>query len=137
MHSLRNYLLGILLLALSSFAVAQTCAPPTYGCARSDLIKTNNLNPPPVVSQKNAIVTPSDFRLPIVRATDGSMWEKKTLTTTNSGSNGDNIFNVDDTYVLGLTHWRSAPPHCIPSIQAPGRSGQIRYAGPEHLPLAE
>jgi hypothetical protein len=137
MHSLRNYLLGILLLALSSFAVGQTCAPPTYGCARSDLIKTNNLNPPPVVSQKNAVVTPSDFRLPIVRATDGAMWSKKTLTVTNSGSNGDNIFNVDDTYVLvvdggGWTYPLAFSPSTLHTLNTSAwkiGTNQVRWAG--------
>src|SRR5579862_1333978 len=77
------------------------CAPPTYGCARSDLLTTNNLNPPPNISKgKNAIVTPSDFKLPIVRITDGTLFNNETLTTTLSGSDGDNIFNTNDTYVL-------------------------------------
>src|SRR5581483_1553335 len=95
----------------SSLSTATTsCAPPTYGCARSDLIKTNNLNPPPVVSKKNVKVTPSDFKLAIVRATDGGLLFNRTLTTTMSGSNGDNIFNVDDTYVLVIDQYGSTYP---------------------------
>jgi len=77
------------------------CAAPNYGCARSDLIKTNNLNPPPSVGTgKNALVTPSDFKLPVVRVTDGNTFGKETFTTTPSGSNGDNVFNTNDTYLL-------------------------------------
>jgi len=105
----------VIVLAMSSCAFTQTettaatdtsassiaCAPPLYGCARSDLIKTNNLNPPPNVSRgKNSVVTPSDFKLPIVRVTDGTVFQNKTLVVTVSGSNGDNIFNTDDTYMM-------------------------------------
>ena len=105
----------VILLALSSIALAQSaesnsdassnttenCAPPTYGCARSDLIKSDNLNPAPNVSQgRNTIVTPSDFNLPIVRVTDSTNYENRDMTTTMSGSDGDNIFNTDDTYLI-------------------------------------
>jgi hypothetical protein len=85
----------------SANATAGGCAPPAYGCARSDLITTHNLNPPPNVSQgKNTLVTPSDFNLPIVRVTDGTLYENRTFTETPSSSNGDNIFNTNDTYML-------------------------------------
>ena len=116
----KTWLLVVLFLALSSLGFAQTndssdteppatsCAPPTYSCARSDLIETNNLNPPPVVSKQNGIVTPSDFKLPIVRATDSNTFGNKSLSTTLSGSNGDNIFNINDTYFLVIDdgNWR-------------------------------
>src|SRR5690242_9213392 len=76
----------------SDTAPAGDCAPPAYGCARSDLIATHNLNPPPNVSKgRNALVTPSDFNLPIVRITDGALYENRTFSETPSGSNGDNI----------------------------------------------
>lgn len=82
-------------------APALNCDPPAYNCARSDLITTDNLNPPPDVSKgKNALVTPSDFNLPIVRVTDGTLFQNKTFIETPSGSNEDNIFNIDDTYLL-------------------------------------
>ena len=85
----------------SDAATAVNCAAPAYGCARSDLITSHNLNPPPNVSKgKNTLVTPSDFDLPIVRITDGTVYEKRTFTETPSGSNGDNIFNTNDTYML-------------------------------------
>lgn len=116
MHSFqKGSLFLVILLALSSIALAQSaesnrdassnttenCAPPTYGCARSDLIKSDNLNPAPNVSQgRNTIVTPSDFNLPIVRVTDSTNYENRDMTTTMSGSDGDNIFNTDDTYLI-------------------------------------
>lgn len=116
---LRSPLLFVLILVYSAVMLAQTadsttasttsCGPPSYGCARSDLIKTNNLNPPPNVSGgKNTIVTPSDFKLPIVRATDGTLYENQTMATTLSGSNSDNVFNTDDTYmmVVGDGGWK-------------------------------
>jgi hypothetical protein len=106
----------LIVFALSSIAVSQTeqvgtfslsttttttCAPPTYGCARTDLIKTNNLNPPPSMSKgKNTIVTPSDFKLPIARVTDSTTFQNRTITETPSGSDGDNIFSTDDSYFL-------------------------------------
>lgn len=105
----------MIVLLLSAFSFAQTgnsspstemgstvnCAPPTYGCARSDLNTTSNLNPPPNVSAgKNTLVTPEDFKLPIVRVTDSKTFGNVTLTDTLSGSNGDNIFNTNDTYLL-------------------------------------
>jgi hypothetical protein len=110
----KAYLLSLSVFALSIFGLAQvqestidsmvtstSCAPPTYGCARSDLIKTNNLNPPPYMGAgKNTIVTPSDFKLPIVRVTDSKTFMNRRMTVTLSGSNGDNIFNVNDTYLL-------------------------------------
>ena len=78
-----------------------SCAAPTYNCARSDLITTNNLNPPPNMGHgKNTLVTPSDFELPIVRVTDGTLFLKRTFAETPSGSAGDNIFSVNDTYLL-------------------------------------
>ncbi len=85
-----------------------SCAPPTYSCARSDLITTSNLNPPPKVPKKNTIVTPSDFKLPIVRVTDSETFDNATMTETLSGSDGDNIFNTDDTYLLVVDNegWR-------------------------------
>ena len=107
-------LLFVVVLALASFVFSQVedsaplastttvnCSAPTYDCARKDLIKTNNLNPPPSVTHgKNTIVTPSDFKLPIVRATDSSTLSNQTMTVTMSASNGDNIFNTNDTYLL-------------------------------------
>lgn len=99
------------ILAFSSFGFSQSsstagvdatvsCAPPTYDCARQDLLKTNNLNPAPGMSRgKNTIVTPSDFKLPIVRATDSTSYEHRTMAVT-SGSNGENIFNTNDTYLI-------------------------------------
>lgn len=109
-------LTALIVIALSSIAVSQTeqlgtlststtttttCAPPVYGCARSDLIKTNNLNPPPSMSRgKNTIVTPSDFKLPIVRVTDSTTFQNRTMTETPSGSSGDNIFSTDDSYFM-------------------------------------
>jgi hypothetical protein len=118
-------LLAVLLFATCSYALPQaldsaaspnsdaapsvSCAPPAYGCARSDLITTHNLNPPPDVSKgKNALVTPSDFNLPIVRITDGTLYENRTFTETPGGSNGDNIFNTTDTYmmVIDTGGWR-------------------------------
>jgi hypothetical protein len=107
-------LLLVTVFALSLFGLAQSqdsatassttttnCAPPNYGCARSDLIKTNNLNPAPsMAAGKNTIVTPSDFKLPIVRVTDSTTYENQTITVTPSGSNSDNIFNIDDTYFV-------------------------------------
>jgi len=107
-------LLVFVVFAVSSLALAQTdpaassdsttsttCAPPMYGCARSDLIKTNNLDPAPDMSNgKNTIVTPSDFHLPIVRVTDSTSLQNKTLTVTLSGADVDNIFNTDDTYMM-------------------------------------
>lgn len=95
--------------ATSANATTGNCAPPAYSCARSDLITTHNLNPPPNVSQgKNALVTPSDFNLPIVRVTDGSLFEDRTFAETPSASAGDNIFNTNDTYMLitDLDGWR-------------------------------
>jgi hypothetical protein len=87
--------------ASSDAAAAANCAPPAYGCARSDVISTQNLNPVPDVSKgRNAIVTPSDFNLPIVRLTDGGLYQNRTFTETPSGSSGDNIFNTTDTYML-------------------------------------
>lgn len=116
MHlSQKIQLLILIALALPSFSVCQVgdlataststtttnCAPPAYGCARTDLIKTNNLNPPPLMSTgKNTIRTPSDFKLPIVRTTDATTYQKKTLTVTVSGSAGDNIFSTDDSYFM-------------------------------------
>ena len=83
--------------ASSDNALLGSCAPPAYGCARSDLITTHNLNPPPDVSRgKNALVTPSDFNLPIVRVTDGTLYENRTFSETPSAS----IFNTNDTYML-------------------------------------
>ncbi len=101
-------LLSLIVLALSSVVLGQVsststtnCAPPAYGCARSDLITTNNLNPAPAMSKgKNTIVTPSDFKLPIVRVTDSTTWQNRTMTVTISGSNSDNIFSTDDSYLL-------------------------------------
>lgn len=105
----------IVIMALSSFGFAQaedpatdaspdstvSCAAPAYNCARNDLVKTENLNPPPNISKgKNTIVTPSDFKLPIVRVTDPNSFGNKSFSVTISGSNGDNIFNTDDTYLL-------------------------------------
>jgi len=87
--------------ASSDSTTSTTCAPPMYGCARSDLIKTNNLDPAPDMSNgKNTIVTPSDFHLPIVRVTDSTSLQNKTLTVTLSGADVDNIFNTDDTYMM-------------------------------------
>lgn len=122
---MRNPLLFVFILAFSAAGFAQisdsatlstdnttsttNCAPPSYGCARSDLITTNNLNPPPNVNGgKNTIVTPSDFKLPIVRATDGTLFKNQTMATTISGSNSDNVFNIDDTYmmVVGDGGWK-------------------------------
>lgn len=114
MHRFNKFdFLCLIVLALSSFGVSQTenfvgestgtasCTPPAYGCARSDLIKTDNLNPAPNMSAgKNTVVTPSDFNLPIVRVTDGKNYQNRTMTVTFSGSNGDNIFNTNDTYLV-------------------------------------
>jgi hypothetical protein len=114
MHRLgKTFWLLVMVSTLASFAWTQvedsatatttttSCAPPTYNCARNDLIKTNNLNPPPNMSNGlNTIVTPSDFKLPIVRVTDSTTFMSRTMTTTPTGSNGDNIFNVDDTYLI-------------------------------------
>ena len=49
---------------------------------------------------KNTIVTPSDFKLPIVRTTDATSYQQQTLTVTVSGSDGDNIFSTDDSYFM-------------------------------------
>lgn len=149
-HCIR--LLFLVVFALSSFMLGQSedsaslspstattsCAPPTYGCARSDLIKTNNLNPPPSMSKgKNTIVTPSDFKLPIVRVTDSTTFQNKTLTVTLSGSNGDNIFNTDDTYlmVMDQSSWKY-PLSLDPSTMKVLNSGtwsigtnQVRWGG--------
>jgi hypothetical protein len=147
--------LAVVLLLLTCFGLAQSansidssaaastntstnCAPPNYGCARTDLNKTNNLNPPPNMSQgKNALVTPSDFNLPIVRATDGTMFGNKSLTTTISGSNGDNVFNTDDTYFLVIDDggWKypvSFDPATMQVLNtSPWQPGtnQVRWAG--------
>ena len=87
--------------SIASTDAGTSCAPPTYDCARQDLVKTNNLNPVPSMSGgKNTIVTPSDFKLPIVRATDSTSYENQTMAVTFSGSNGDNIFNTNDTYLI-------------------------------------
>lgn len=78
-----------------------SCAPPNYSCARSDLNTVNNLNPAPSMSKgQNTIVTPSDFNLPIVRVTDAKSFGNKTLTTTLSGSDEDNVFNTNDTFLI-------------------------------------
>jgi hypothetical protein len=124
--------------ARSKTAPAENCAPPNYACARSDLIATHNLNPPPDVSQgKNAIVTPSDFNLPIVRITDGTLFENRTLTETPSGSSGDNIFNTTDTYMVVIDEegWRY-PVSFNPSTMQVGNTSawniganQQRWAG--------
>jgi hypothetical protein len=145
-HKTRLILVAILL--LSSFGLTQTensaadagknCSPPTYSCARSDLIVTNNLNPPPNVSRgKNTIVTPSDFKLPIVRVTDADTFGNKTLTTTPGGSDEDNIFNTDDTYLLVVDDggWRypvSFDPSTMQVLNtSPWQVGtnQVRFAG--------
>lgn len=148
----KTQLLLLAVLAFSSFALSQvgdvaadsnsttttTCAPPTYGCARSDLITTNNLNPPPAMTRgKNTIVTPSDFKLPIVRVTDGTLFQNRTLTVTLSGSNGDNIFSTDDSYLLVIDTggWRY-PVAFNPSTMkmlntaawTPG-ANQVRFGG--------
>lgn len=139
-------LLFALLLALSSLGFAQTddstdeptrCAPPTYSCARSDLIETNNLNPPPVLSKQNSIVTPSDFKLPIVRVTDGNTFGDKSLTTTLTGSNGDNIFNTNDTYLLVIDDgdWRYPVAFSPSTLQVVNTgawtvgTNQVRFSG--------
>jgi hypothetical protein len=85
----------------SSNEAAVGCGPPSYGCARSDLIPTENLNPPPDVSKgKNTLVTPSDFNLPVLRVTDATTYKNQTFTVTPGGSNSVNIFNTNDTYML-------------------------------------
>lgn len=144
----RIYVLFLLSFAFSFSALAQTeytaadspttsCAPPTYSCARNDLITTNNLNPPPVVSKQNSIVTPSDFKLPIVRVTDGNTFASKSLNVTLTGSNGDNIFNINDTYLIVSDQggWRypvSFSPSSLQVVNAgawtPG-TNQVRWTG--------
>jgi hypothetical protein len=141
----------VMTLALSSFGFTQaedpaaeaspdttvSCGPPAYGCARHDLVKTNNLNPPPSVSHgKNTIVTPSDFKLPIVRVTDRNTFGNVTLTTTLSGSNGDNIFNTDDTYLLVVGNGWKYPVSFNPATMqvlnaSPWKVGtnQVRWSG--------
>lgn len=84
----------------ASFSATVSCAPPTYSCARSDLNTTNNLNPAPSVKSQNTIVTPSDFDLPIVRVTDANTFQNRTFSATLSGSDEDNIFNTNDTYLI-------------------------------------
>jgi hypothetical protein len=145
-------LLILVMLALSSFAFSQVddltalsssttttnCAAPTYGCARSDLITTNNQNPPPAMGRgKNAIVTPSDFKLPIVRVTDGTLFQNKTMTVTLSGSNGDNIFSTDDSYLMVIDQggWKypiAFNPSTMQTLNTaawtPG-SNQVRFGG--------
>ena len=149
MHiSNQNHLLLLLLIVpvLSFAAFAQVnesttsstnCAPPNYGCARNDLIKTNNLNPPPQIPTKNSIVTPSDFKLPIVRLTDATTFQKKSLTVTISGSNSDNIFNTNDTYVIvqddGAWKYPVAFNPATMQVLNPGPwvpgSNQVRWGG--------
>jgi hypothetical protein len=145
-------LLILVTFALSPFSVSQvdnvasdaisttttSCAPPNYGCARSDLIKTNNLNPPPAMSRgKNTILTPSDFKLPIVRTTDSTTYQSKTLTVTVSGSDGDNIFSTDDSYFMVVDEgsWKypvafdpSTMKVLNPGPWTPG-SNQVRWGG--------
>jgi hypothetical protein len=145
-------LLFVSILLLTSFGLTQVensaagtdagttvnCAPPTYSCARSDLNISNNLNPPPDVSAgTNTIVTPSDFKLPIVRVTDSNTFNNKTLSDTLSGSDGDNIFNTDDTYLLVVDNggWRypvSFQPstmHILNSAAWQIGTNQVRFGG--------
>jgi hypothetical protein len=111
----KTRLFFVMLLSLSSFAFTQVettvvgastdtaallCAPPLYSCARNDLIKTDNLNPVPSVTKSNTIVTPSDFKLPIVRITDSSTFRRESMSASISGSSSDNMFNTDDTYFM-------------------------------------
>jgi hypothetical protein len=141
-----------LLLSLSSLGFAQlenavpdagtqggvSCGPPSYGCARNDLNKTDNLNPAPSVAQgQNTIVTPSDFHLPIVRLTDSTTFENRSLTASISGSDGDNMFNTDDTYLMVVDHgsWKY-PVAFNPSTMQVVNSGpwnigtnQVRWGG--------
>jgi hypothetical protein len=139
-----------MLLSLSSFGFSQVensastnasllCGPPLYGCARSDLIKTDNLNPPPGITRgKNAIVTPLDFRLPIVRITDSSTFKGESMSASMSGSNSDNMFNTDDTYLLVAdTNGWKYPVAFNPSTMQVVNSGpwnigtnQVRWGGP-------
>ena len=148
----KTRLLFVTLLSLSSFGFAQagtpaldantsttaTCGAPSYNCARNDLIQTNNLNPPPGVAQgQNAIVTPSDFGLPIVRITDSTAFNNRSMTASISGSAGDNMFNIDDTYLIvsdGMS-WRY-PVAFNPSSMQVVNSGpwtigtnQVRWGG--------
>lgn len=118
--------------------VTTNCAPPTYNCARNDLIKTNNLNPPPAMAKgKNTIVTPSDFKLPIVRVTDSTTFINRTMSTTPTGSNTDNIFNVDDTYMIVDDEYGEKYPvafdpstmHVINSSPWKIGTNQVRWGG--------
>lgn len=146
----KTRLLLVMLLSLSSFGFSQVespavtnagliCAPPLYGCARNDLIKTDNVNPPPSISNgKNTIVTPSDFKLPIVRITDSKTFRRESMSASISGSNGDNMFNTDDTYLLVADNngWKY-PVAFNPSTMQVVNSGpwnirtnQVRWGGP-------
>jgi hypothetical protein len=148
----KTRLLFTMLLSLSSFGFAQAvnsgldanpsttaiCGAPSYNCARNDLIQTNNLNPPPGVTQgQNSMVTPSDFGLPIVRITDSTNFNNRSMTASISGSAGDNMFNIDDTYLIvsdGMS-WRY-PVAFNPSTMQVVNSGpwrigtnQVRWGG--------
>ena len=148
----RLFFVMMMVLGLSTFAFTQgedttvdassngtvSCGPPTYSCARNDLIDSNNLNPPPSVANgKNTIVTPSDFKLPIVRVTDKNTYANKSLTVTLSGSDGDNIFNTDDSYLLVIDGggWRYPVSFSPSTLQVLNTSAwqigtnQVRFSG--------
>jgi len=75
------------------------CGPPNYACSRSDSI-TTQLPPAPNVgglTGTNTIVIPSDFNNRIVRVTDGGFANNKSISSTKSGGDGDNMWNTDST----------------------------------------
>ena len=86
---------------------------------------------------KNTILTPSDFKLPIARATDSTTFQKESLTVTPSGSNGDNIFSIDDTYLIvsGSGGWRyplafnPATMHVLNTGSWTVGTNQVRWTG--------
>ncbi len=118
------------------------CAAPNYGCARSDLIKTNNLNPPPSVGKgKNALVTPSDFKLPVVRVTDGNTFGKETflplpaVRTETTSSTRMTLISSWSTTTARDIRFRLILQPCRFLTQPRGILGQTRYAGVE-VPLS-
>jgi len=94
---------GSNLLTATTTLTARQCGPPSYGCSRSDFAVSQVPNPVPNMGGTiglNTIVTPSDFNVPILRATDSTTSGGLSFSVTPSGAGADNIWNTTSTMLI-------------------------------------
>ena len=87
---------GSNLLTATTTLTAKQCGPPSYGCSRSDLAVSQVPSPVPNMGGTiglNTIVTPSDFNVPILRATDSTTSGGLSFSVTPTGAGADNLWD--------------------------------------------